>query len=182
GAEKCGGFKISGRDARRGWGAMPHGGARNRSGPQKDPKSARSDALGVRFGELPRGGYTGRLPAWPLSAATARERTVWKEAWRTPQAAAWSTEPWRHRTVALWVRWTVRMEEPDAPAAVGSVVVRLADQIGLTPAGLRENQWKIQEAPAHPAAAPAGAKVPVPPPSTPSPRDRLRVVASGSGG
>lgn len=37
------------------------------------------------------------------------------------------------------------MEDPEAPAAVGNVVVRLADQIGMTPAGLIENGWRIAE-------------------------------------
>jgi hypothetical protein len=68
---------------------------------------------------------------------------VWAEAWSTPQAAAWAVEPWRWRAVAMWVRWSVRMEAEDASAALGNVVIRYADQIGLTPAGLKENGWKI---------------------------------------
>jgi hypothetical protein len=35
------------------------------------------------------------------------------------------------------------MEHPDAAASIGAVVHRLADTIGLTPAGLRENGWQI---------------------------------------
>ena len=45
----------------------------------------------------------------------------------------------------MWCRWSVRMEADDASAALGNVVVRFADQIGLTPAGLKENGWKIAE-------------------------------------
>jgi hypothetical protein len=45
----------------------------------------------------------------------------------------------------MWVRWSVRMEAEDASAALGNVVIRYADQIGLTPAGLKENGWKIAE-------------------------------------
>ncbi|WP_346764427.1 hypothetical protein [Rhodococcus sp. B10] len=93
--------------------------------------------------DLPAEGFTGRVPAWPLSRATARERDVWKEAWRTPQATQWVGQKWRHRSVGLWVRWTVRAENPDSPAADAVQAQRLADQIGLSPAGLKENGWQI---------------------------------------
>ncbi len=122
---------------------MARGGARNRSGPQPDPESGRSDKRGVVLTALPAQGFDGPIPEFPLPAALERELEVWQAAWRTPQAAAWSIEPWRHRTVALWVRWSVRLEAEDASAALGNVAVRFADQIGMTPAGLKENGWKI---------------------------------------
>ena len=103
---------------------------------------------------------------------------MWNAAWKTPQAAAWATEPWRHRTVAMWVRWSVRMEAADAPAAVGTVVMRLADQIGLTPAGMRENRWVILELPnsAPAAATEPASRVPPPMEGRTDPRRRLTVV------
>jgi hypothetical protein len=67
------------------------------------------------------------------------------------------------------------MEANDAPAALGGVVVRLADQIGLTPAGLKENGWKIAPAEETKPAArrtTGGAR-------RSSSRGRLRVVAGG---
>lgn len=94
---------------------------------------------------LPAEGFDGDAPEFPLPQPSVRELEVWAQAWRTPQAAAWSAEPWRHRTVAMWVRWSVRMEAEDASAALGNVVVRFADQIGMTPAGLKENGWKIAQ-------------------------------------
>lgn len=124
---------------------MARGGARNRSGPKLDEKSGRSDRRGVVFTALPAEGYDGEPPEFPLPAPYGRELDVWAEAWRTPQAAAWSVQPWRWRAVAMWVRWSVRMEAEDASAALGNVVIRYADQIGLTPAGLKENGWKIAE-------------------------------------
>lgn len=163
---------------------MPRGGARSRSGPPPDPNSARSEKLGRRFGKLPRAGYTGPVPAWPLSAWSTREKEKWAAAWRTPQAAAWATEPWRHELVAQWVRCAARAEDPKAPAAYVTAMLRLADQIGMTPSGLLLNGWEIEEAPASrtavaeegvPAARPA-----MPPPSTPL-RNRLQVV-HGAGG
>lgn len=124
---------------------MARGGARNRSGPKPDEKSGRSDRRGVVFTALPAEGYDGAPPEFPLPDAAIRELDVWAEAWATPQAAAWSVQSWRWRAVAMWVRWSVRMEAEDASAALGNVVIRYADQIGLTPAGMKENGWKIAE-------------------------------------
>lgn len=165
---------------------MGRGGARNRSGPPPDPKSGRSEKLGVRFGRLPRGGFTGRVPAWPLTTkASTAERTVWNQVWRTPQAAAWATEPWRHPTVAMYVQTRVRFEAEGA-AALGTIMVRLADQIGMTPAGLRENGWEIEQAPGgadqDEPAAPAAAKPRATRAAASKPlKARLQVVRSAGG-
>lgn len=122
-----------------------HGGARNRSGPHPSMHSARSDARDIRALKLPIGGYDGDFP--PLSEflpdATEREGIVWAGLWRTPQAAQWAREAWRHRTVAMYVRWLTRAEDPEATAATANAAQRLADQIGMTPAGLKENGWLI---------------------------------------
>lgn len=126
---------------------MARGGARNRSGPQPEEDSRTSERRGYSLTALPPAGYDGEAPEFPLPDASARELEVWAQVWTTPQACAWSLEPWRHRTVAMWVRWSVRMEADDASAALGNVVVRFADQIGLTPAGLKENGWKIADPP-----------------------------------
>lgn len=154
---------------------MARGGARNRSGPQPDPLSGRSDRRGVVFGSLPAGGFAGEVPEFPLPECSAREREVWEQSWRSPQADAWSRESWRHRTVALWVRYSVRMEDPEASAALGNVVQRLADQVGMTPAGLKENGWSISTAETPVAAHEVAVKKP-----TVAAR-RLRAVA-GDGG
>ena len=136
---------------------MTSGGARNRSGPRFDPLSARSDRRGVSLAALPSEGYRGVVPAFPLmprvladdealSALVAeREAELWAWAWRTPQACAWSlpSEAWRARTVAMWVRVSVRCEKRDAPATLFGQLHRFADQIGLTTAGLAEMGWKV---------------------------------------
>lgn len=121
---------------------MTKGESRNRSGPSVDPRSGRSDPRGVKFKALPSEGYTGDVPAFDLPDATDREHEVWAELWSTPQAAAWAAEPWRIRTVAMYCRWSVRSEGDVAAGFLGQVH-RLGDQIGLTPAGLRENRWAI---------------------------------------
>jgi hypothetical protein len=124
---------------------MARGGARNRSGPAVDPNSGRSDRRGFSLTALPAEGYAGDFPDFPLPDASAREVEVWSQAWRTPQACAWSmpSEAWRARTVALWVRTTVRCEDAEAPASLLGQLHRFADQIGMTTAGLAEMGWKI---------------------------------------
>lgn len=122
---------------------MPSGGARNRSGPRPDPRSGRSDARGVVFSALPSEGFQGSAPGFPLSSPLAREIEVWDAAWTTPQACAWSVQPWRWYTVAQWVRWSVKAEAEDASAAVLTAMIRLGDQVGMSPAGLKENGWAI---------------------------------------
>lgn len=124
---------------------MPRGGARNRSGPRADPDSERSDRRGYTLTALPAEGYDGPVPDFPLPDASDRELAVWGQAWRTPQACAWSmpSERWRIRTVAMWTRLSVRCEDRDAGAAHLAQLHRFADQIGMTTAGLAEMGWKV---------------------------------------
>src|SRR5690606_24421934 len=157
---------------------MARGGARNRSGPKADPNSGRSDRRGFKLTALPAGGYDGEVPEFPLPAASARELVVGEQAWRTPQACAWSmpSVSWRTSTVALWVGTKVRCEDPEAPASLLGQLHRFADQIGMTTAGLAEMGWVIAvdvvaEARAGKAAAPPGRQ---------SARDRLSVVSGGN--
>lgn len=124
---------------------MSRGGARNRSGPAASEDSGRSDRRGYSLTALPAGGYSGEAPAFPLPLPSERELEVWAQAWTTPQACAWSmpSEMWRVRTVAMWVRLSVRCETEDAPAALLGQLHRFADQIGMTTAGLAEMGWKV---------------------------------------
>lgn len=150
---------------------MASGGARNRSGPQPKKDSGRSDQRGLKLNALPREGYDGKAPEFPLSpyvvmrweyedkrryqvrdqdatdAFRERESELWKRVWTYPQAAAWAQESWRWQTVAMWVRTFVVCEGSDGTAADKGSLHRFADQIGLTPAGLKENGWKIADAP-----------------------------------
>ncbi|NDK31191.1 hypothetical protein FH975_05300 [Nesterenkonia sp. Hz 6-5] len=148
---------------------MASGGARNRSGPQADPKSGRSDQRKLSFDELPSEGREGEPPTeWPLSdpqvyietvsdsgkpiknldidASEQRkdaELALWAEVWTYPQAVAWEREPWRWNIIAIWVRTFLTASGPEAKAADKTALHRFGDQIGLTPAGLRENGWQI---------------------------------------
>lgn len=160
---------------------MTRGGARNRSGPMLDPNSGRSERRGIQLDSLPSEGYDGKAPAWPLplhedGERRRREATLWRWAWRTPQACAWAREAWRWPAVAMWVRTQVVCEAAEASAADKGSLHRFADQIGLTPAGLRENGWKI-------AADELGSRraVEAMPDEADDIRGRLTVVSSASG-
>ena len=128
---------------------MSRGGARNRSGPQPDPLSGRSDARGFSLMALPNEGFSGEVPEFPLpfpedDSVGVREREIWREAWGFPQAAAWSRESWRWPVVAEYCRLKATVEaNPAANAALVAQLHRFRDQIGLTPAGLKENGWAI---------------------------------------
>lgn len=119
------------------------GGARTHSGPAKDPNSGRSDRSGYSLTALPFEGFAGEAPDFPLPVPTERELEVWADVWTYPQACAWISRPrhWRH--VAMYVRWSVRMEADDASAALGNVVMRYADDAGISEAGLKFHGWAI---------------------------------------
>lgn len=130
---------------------MASGGSRNRSGPSPDASSGRSDRRGLRLTALPREGYGGPVPVYPFidtdfaydSPGANREQELWGQLWKTPQASAWALEPWRWQAIAMFVRLSVRLEDPHSPATLAPQVIRFADQIGLTPAGLKENGWAL---------------------------------------
>lgn len=129
---------------------MPSGGARNRSGPGVDPNSGRSDQRGISLVTLPLEGYDAEPPEWPLGPSVSdeltgpREREIWAEVWTTPQAAAWAGQSWRWSIVGEYCRLKAVVEmAPGSNAALVSQLHRYRDQLGLTPAGLKENGWRI---------------------------------------
>ena len=152
---------------------MARGGARNRSGPPKQEGSRTSERAGFSLTALPPEGYDGEAPEFPLPAVSVRELDLWTWAWSTPQAAAWSRDPWRWPGIAMWVRTHVICEGSDATAADKGSLHRFADQIGMTPAGLKENGWKIAEAEKKPSVTADGE-------DEDDPRDRL--TDDGAGG
>lgn len=155
---------------------MALGGARIRSGPPPNPNSLESDRRKRGFRALPAEGYAGPVPKFPLPGPTVREKAVWAWAWATPQATAWADDgAWRADMVAEWVRMKCRAEKRDAPSTVSSEALRLRHQIGLTPAGLKENGWTIAALVTPEPAAQAS-------PAAGSARDRLRVVDGPDGG
>ena len=136
---------------------MARGGARNRSGPQPDPNSAKSEKLGRKLEVLPSEGYKGKIPEFPIknlmfevdgkqrvSDVSKREKVLWREYWKLPQAVAWAEESWRWQGLALMCRLEAQVELfPAKSANLVGQLHRFRDQLGLTPAGLRENGWQI---------------------------------------
>lgn len=150
---------------------MGSGGARNRSGPAPNPASKRSDSRGLEDVSrvLPASGSSKKAPAWPFPKGSTREKALWRRLWTYPQAVAWADEEWRWLTIANYVRWQVKSEAPDATPSVMTQVNRLADSIGLSPAGLRENRWEILD-------DTRAQEGPDTPPSSTPPERRMRVV------
>lgn len=68
------------------------------------------------------------------------ERELWRELWRSPQAAAWHRLRY-HREVAQYVRWKVLAEWGDLDAS--KEARQLADRLGLTPMSMLRLQWEI---------------------------------------
>lgn len=183
---------------------MPRGG-HARSGPPIDPNSGRSERRGIKFTALPASGYDGPVPEWPLPRRVVwhewfedgakvrevdegptgqvadREAALWAWAWSTPQAWAWSqpSESWRLHTIAMWVRTYVLCESSEATAADKGSLHRFADQIGMSPAGLKENGWVIakDELGEKRAESSEDAK---PEPASGSARSRVKVIAGGA--
>lgn len=185
---------------------MPRGGARNRSGPGHDPNSIRTAERGITLTALPSEGYDGETPDFPLpkrviwnvwfegsgrnrerhgerdDGATEstwdRELTLWESLWGTPQACAWARDQWRWHTIAMYVRTFVICESEAATAADKGALHRFADQIGLTPAGLKENGWAIAQDQTAAKREERGSGKPA---ETSSARDRMKVVQGGDG-
>lgn len=148
---------------------MASGGKRVRSGPKPDPNSRTSERRGYTLRNLPNSECRGRAPSFPLpvfqaksydpssgqmepdaqltEAWAAREAELWKWLWRQPQARAWRMPQYRYMVyeVAQYCRQCVLCERAEAKAADRTVLIRLADRIGLSPAGLAALGWKISE-------------------------------------
>ena len=123
---------------------MGKGGPRVGSGRPPDPNAFRRDRYDVDFTRLPASGRPGRPPAWPLgSKASARERKVWTELWKLPQAIMWEQLGQQH-LVGLYVRRLVEAEASGAKVTLSTLVRQMADSLGLTVAGMRTNRWVIE--------------------------------------
>ena len=179
---------------------MPRGG-HARSGPPIDPNSGRSERRGIKFTALPAFGYDGPVPDWPLplrecfmlvdklpihdvrrtEQVADREAALWAWAWSTPQAWAWSqpSESWRLHTIAMWVRTYVLCESSEATAADKGSLHRFADQIGMSPAGLKENGWVIAKDELGEKRAESSEEA-NPEPASGSARSRVKVIAGGA--
>lgn len=96
----------------------------------------------------------GAAPKWPLSKATAREMTVWREVWALPQAVIWE-ESKSFRQVGMYVRTWVEAEERGATPAIRTLLLRqetnlLLVESAMLRAGYRISVFSTPEAPQPP--------------------------------
>ncbi|TFV66088.1 UNVERIFIED_ORG: hypothetical protein E4P37_07920 [Bacillus sp. AZ43] len=126
-------------------------GGHARSGPAPDPYALhRGDKAGQGWTRLT--DPTGPPPNWPLGDQSEREAAIWQDLWSRPQATAWP----RYnlvREVAAYSRALALFEEKPH-AALGTLLRRLADDLGLTIPGAARNRWLLPDENA-PAGAPA---------------------------
>lgn len=157
---------------------MTSGGARARSGPAPDPKALARERDGSEWVVLPAGGRAGTPPDWPLTEASPRELEWWVRLWAYPQAEQWE-KLGQAVEVAIYVRRLSEVEAPGAPAALGTLVRQLSENLGLTIPGMLRLKWHLVAPGADPTVAPSG-----PPPHSPraaSSRTRLKVVRGDAG-
>lgn len=109
------------------------------------------------------------VPEWPLVVCGDREDALWDRLWKRPQALMWH-QLMLFEEVALYVRYLVEAESPDAPSAVRTLVKQHQELLGLSTAGLLRNHWRIELDDV--AAARSEKQVP----SRSSSRDRLKAV------
>jgi hypothetical protein len=172
---------------------MSRGGARVNSGPPPDPEALRRDRPSDRDGwtDLPAEGRNGPAPEFPLGAylgglwadgdadlpllsdLAERELVVWEAVWATPQAVVWQRLGWTHE-VALYVRLLVLAEIGNAKAM--SEARQWSDRLGLNPAAMLRNRWRIVRDQVADARTRTAAR---PEPTGESVRDRLKALRDG---
>jgi hypothetical protein len=123
--------------------------------------------------ELPAEGRAGRPPKWPLDGQSEREKVLWSELWKRPQAVMWQRLDQRYE-VAMFARNLARAEQPMASVELQKVVRQYLDSLGLSVAGMLRNRWRLA---APVAAAPKALVAP-----RPSAKTRLTVVSASAEG
>lgn len=137
---------------------MPSGGSRRGAGAKPDPDALRRERNNDRgWMILPRHGYTGETPEYPLpderdphngaiNAARKRaELKLWNELWsEKPQAAVWHNLGMQ-LDVALYVRGSYEAGQPDASAGLRTWVLRAGAELGLTLPGMLALRWAYAE-------------------------------------
>lgn len=153
-----------------------------RSGPAPEPNALRRDRPSDTntWTTLPFEGRRGRIPAWPLSRPASRaERALWNRIWRTPQSVQWEKDRMFER-VARYVCKQIESDEPGSPAAKATIARQMADDLGLTYAGMNRLRWRVSRDEVAELRAQHARSAPA---STPrqSSRERLRRVDGGRG-
>lgn len=136
---------------------MPSGGARRGAGAKPDPSALRRDRKDdAEWLVLPREGYQGPIPRYPLpdevdpdtgafnQARKLAEAKLWREVWRKPQATVWSELGMVH-DVAIYVRGLYESGLPGASAGLRTWALRAGAELGLTLPGMLALRWVYAE-------------------------------------
>ncbi len=155
-------------------------GGHARSGPAPDPYALhRGDKAAAGWIKLT--DPTDPPPPWPLGAQSDREAAIWHDLWARPQATAWPRYNLAREVAAYTRALAVFEEKPHA--ALGTLLRRLGDDLGLTIPGAARNRWLLPDEQV-PAATPASI-TPIPhgaAASRRSSRDRFRRVIPADAG
>ena len=148
---------------------MASGGYRGNAGRPLDANSfnaakGKHDDLWLTLSEA-----SGVIPVWPLTECSPREDQLWGKLWLRPQASQWEALG-LDIEVALYVRYLVEAEEPDAKSATRTLVKQYQELLGLSTAGLKMQRWVI------PAEQAPKSSVGASKPKRQSSRGRLKVV------
>lgn len=121
---------------------MASGGARGNAGRPLDPNSLNA-AMGKHDDVwLTLSKPSGVIPEWPLMDQSDRESTVWARLWLKPQATEWLRLGLEDE-VALYTRYLVEAEKPEAAGNTRTLVKQYQELLGLSTAGLKRLQWQM---------------------------------------
>ena len=150
---------------------MASGGHRGNAGRPLDPTSLAAAKRGVD-GFLVLDEPAGPVPDFPLVGASDRELFWWERLWKRPQASQWAALRLEDE-VALYCRYMVEAEKPEAVSATRTLVKQYQELLGLSTAGLKRLMWTIPADNAPTAATGTTGK-----PRKASSRARLKVVGN----
>jgi len=148
---------------------MGSGGQRGNAGRPLDPNSLAAAKRGGADGFLMLEEPSGDVPDYPLEGASDRELFWWDRLWHRPQASQWATLRLEDE-VALYCRYMVEAEQPEAISATRTLVKQYQELLGLSTAGLKRLMWSMPD-------GVATAKAPAPKRKSSS-RARLKVVGN----
>lgn len=117
-------------------------------GPRPDPTKPFSrytrEGRATQRTQLPAEGNPLPPPELPTGRAWSdAERALWEEAWGSPQSTKWDLS--MCGVVALYVAALGQMLTGRLTAGLVAEVRQLAEQLGLTPEGMRRLGWEIAE-------------------------------------
>lgn len=119
---------------------MPSGG-HSRSGPAPDPTSLRSGAAGSSGGWTRMTAPPEMPPAWPLGTPTDAEAALWADLFTRPASSLWERFGLIHEAATHVKTLLAFADGGHSNAALGGLVARQAESLGLTITGAARNRW-----------------------------------------